>query len=315
MTDEQEKKRFRILICVDGSEASYSGLRYAVRMGGEGEDTADLTLLCVRPLDKGQSLGGIQMEVTHSNMLNWGMELPGMRALKKGSEMMVDMGFLSESWQEQVVHTDVRGDPLGDNAIVYTNDVGAQICLKMMVSPSIERGILDEIELGEYDVTIIGMCAEKDMGPGKIRPGTTKAVAAQSRGPVIVARDLEQDHGHFMCVDFTEKAIAAARKDAQIASRCHCPQYLYTVAETEAEVPEAQGVLDKAREAVEDAGLQVAGEKMEIGDPVENILAEGRKYSLIVLADSSVKGLRRFFQTSVAYEVMEKADNSVMIMR
>ncbi len=310
MSDE---KQFQILVCIDGSEASYSGLRYAVRMGAD--HTADLTLLFVRPLDKGVSTGGLQMDVARENMLNWGQELPGMRALKRGRDMLVEIGFMGDDWKEQVVHTDVRGDRLGDNSIVYTNEEGAKITLEMMVSASVERGILDEIEAGEYNVTIIGMCSENEMGPGKIRPATTKAVVSQSPSPVLVAKELEQDHGHFMCVDLSEKSIPAAVIDAQIASRCHCPVYLYSVAETQADLASAKHVVAKAKAAIEAVGLQVAGDKVEIGDPVEKILEEGRKYSLIVMADTSVKGLRRFFHTSVAYEVLERAENSVMIVR
>ncbi|VAV90925.1 hypothetical protein MNBD_ALPHA06-732 [hydrothermal vent metagenome] len=308
-----ENKQFQILVCIDGSEASYSGLRYAVRMGTD--HTADLTLLFVRPLDAGLSTGGLQMDVARENMLSWGQELPGMRALKRGRDMLVEMGFMEDSWKEQVVHTDVRGDRLGDNSIVYTNDEGAKITLEMMVSASVERGILDEIEIGEYDITIIGMCAENEKGPGKIRPATTMAVVSRSPTPVLVARDLEQDHGHFMCVDFSEKAVEAAVMDAKIAARCHCPVYLYSVAENENEMAKAQGVVARAKAAIEENGLQIASDKVEIGNPVEKILEEGRKYSLIVMADTSVKGLRRFFQTSVAYEVLERAENSVMIVR
>lgn len=308
-----DKRQFQILVCIDGSEASYSGLRYAVRMGAD--HTADLTLLFVRPVDDGLNTAGLQMEIARENMLSWGHELPGMRALKRGRDMLVEMGFMEDSWKEQVVHTDVRGDKLGDNSIIYTSEDGAKITLEMMVSPSVQRGILDEIEIGEYDITIIGMCSEKEMGPGKIRPATTMAVVSQSPGTVLVARELEQDHGHFMCVDFTDKAIDAAVKDAQIAARCHCPVYLYSVAENNEELPVAEGVVARAKAAIEDGGLQTAGDWVDVGDPVEKILERGRKYSLIVLADTSVKGFRRFFQTSVAYEVLGRAENSVMIVR
>ncbi|MCF6292805.1 MAG: universal stress protein [Robiginitomaculum sp.] len=307
------EKQFQILVCIDGSESSYSGLRYAVRMGAD--HTADLTLLFVRPLDQGLGSGGLQMDIARENMLNWGHELPGMRALKRGRDMLVEMGFMEDSWKEQVVHTDVRGDKLGDNSIIYTNEDGAKITLEMMVSPSVERGILDEIEIGEYDITIIGMCSEEEMGAGKIKPATTMAVVSQSPTPVLVARELEQEHGHFMCVDFTDKAIEAAVKDAKIAVRCHCPIYLYSVAETDDELPIALGVVARAKAAIEAAGMQVVSDSVEIGNPVEKILEQGRKYSLIVLADTSVKGLRRFFQTSVAYEVLQRAENSVMIVR
>jgi len=313
--EAEEKKCFSILVCIDGSEESYSGLRYAVRMGSD--NSANLTLLYVRPVDQGLSSGGLQMRVARENMLKWGVELPGTKALKKGRDMLVEMGFMADDWKEQVVHTDVTGDPLGDNTTVYMNDEGASIALKLLVSPSVDRGILDECEVGAYDITIISMTetAEAKEHAGYISPATTFTVATQHRGTVLVARELEEDHGHFMCVDFSDKAIQAAVKDAQIAARCHCPVHLYSVASNEDELDKAKGVVAKAKAAIEAEGLSIAGESVEIGDPVESIVGKGRKYSLIVLADTSVKGLRRFFTTSVAYEVLQKAANSVMIVR
>ncbi len=313
--DSGAENRFEILVCIDGSDESYSGLRYAVRMGAD--NSANLTLLYVRPVDQGLSSGGLQMRVARENMLKWGVQLPGTRALKKGHDMLVEMGFMAEDWQEQIVHTDVFGDPLGDNTVVYMNEVGAKISLKLLVSPKVDRGILDECELVDYDLVIVShsTSAEAREHAGYISPATAYCVARQHRGTVLVARELEQDHGHFMCVDFSKKAARAAVKDAQLAARCHCPVHLYTVARDEAEMDKAKSVIANAKAAIMDAGLSIASEAIDMGDPVECIVGKGRKYSLIVLADTSVKGVRRFFTTSVAYEVLQKAANSVMIVR
>ena len=52
MNDQDARKnRFRILVCIDGSDECYQSLRYAARLGG-GVD-ADIVLLYVRPVDQG----------------------------------------------------------------------------------------------------------------------------------------------------------------------------------------------------------------------------------------------------------------------
>ena len=72
----------------------------------------------------------------------------------------------------------------------------------------------------------------------------------------------------------------------------------------------------RSRQAIEEAGIQVSGAKVEIGDPVEKIVAEGKNYSVIVLsAPTKKKGWRRIFAVSVANKVLENAHNSVMIAR
>ncbi len=309
------KDHFSVLVCIDGSDESYRALRYAVRIGS-GTD-ANLTLLYVRPVDQGMRTGGLDLSVARANLLDWGLELPGMKALKKGRDMLIELGWLGADWQEEFRHADVTGDPLGDNMIVYTSEQGRSITLKLMVSPSIAHGILDEGDMGDYDLVILPMPERvTDAGPDFIEPGVAEIVAMEYTGTVLVARALEESHGHLLCVSDNEESIRAARKDAQIASRCACPVYLFSVARNEDEVPKAEAALAKARKAIEEEGIGISGEKVALGDAVEAIIEEGRSYSVIVVsAPTRKKGWRRFFTSSVAFNVLERAYNSVMIAR
>ncbi len=67
------RRRFRILVCVDGTDESYVGLRYAAEIG-RSED-CDIILAYVRPTDQGLRSGGLQLRVARENMLDWGLEL------------------------------------------------------------------------------------------------------------------------------------------------------------------------------------------------------------------------------------------------
>ena len=151
---EIRKSRFRILVCVDGSEESYRGLRYAARLGA-GED-ADIILLYVRPTDQGLRAGGLQVRVARENMLNWGLELPGITYLKKGRDMLIETEEQAALWDQQSAHTDVDGDPLGDNKIEYRNESGKSIVLKLKTASSVAGGILDQYDLGPYNLIILG---------------------------------------------------------------------------------------------------------------------------------------------------------------
>lgn len=307
---------FRILICVDGSDESYRALRYAVRIGS-GTD-ADLTLLYVRPIDQGMRTGGLQISVARENLLEWGLDLPGMNVLKKSRDVLVEAEFLADDWDEEFVHTDVRGDPLGDNSIIYHSEDGRSVCLKLMVSPSVVRGILDECEQGKYDITILPKSNAKTerSGLGFIEPNVAETVAIEYEGTVLVARELEQSHGHLVCVTDNDESIQAARRDAEIAGRCACPVYLLSVASNETAVESAEHAIATAKSEIEKSGIQVSGKKVVIGDPVDIIIEEGKSYSVIVLSPSTkAVGWRRFFTSGTAYKVLQNAHNSVMIAR
>ncbi len=304
--------RYNILLCIDGSEESFRGLRYAVKVS-RGND-ADITLLFVRPVDKSGRSSGLDMRVARENMLEWGLELPGMQALEDAHQELIKMGYMDEEWEFETVHREVVGDPLGDNMVVYTSSENEHIVLKLMVSTSVARGILDECELNDYDLTILAMSGD-GTGHSSINWGVTRSVVSEHKGTILLARGIEENHGHLICVNQDEKSIAAAKKDAIMASRCDCPVHLLSVAENEEEVPEAETAITWARAAITKAGVEVVDSTVAIGDPITQIIKHGAPYSVIVMADSHVKGLRRIFQTSVAYEVLKKAHNSVMIVR
>lgn len=313
--DNDNGKLFKILVCLDGTPDSYRGLRYAARIGS-GAD-ADITLLYVRQADKELHAGGLYMRMARENMLDWGLELPGMLALRQGRDMLKEMGYLDADWLSQNSHTEIQGDPLGDNTVEYTSKNGQKVILKLKVSPSPEFGILDESEAHDYDITIVSSSSPAKQGSRGVRFGdsVSQVVATESKNTVIVAKSLEENHGHLLCINGSPSSFRAARRDAMIASRCYCPIYLYCVAADEDSVHKSQAILDKARKIIEVAGYGVSGEKVVVGNRLEKIVEEGRQYSLIVLSGEHKTGWRRFFKSNFLYRILAAAHNSVMISR
>ena len=309
-TETDGPPRFNILVCIDGSEESRRGLKYAMKLG-KGTD-ADVTLLYVRMADRRAKSG---LNLARQNMVDWGFELPGMRTLKIARDQLLEMGFLGADWAEDDIRKRAYGSDTGDSMKTYTGPDGKHIALKLMVAPTTAAGILDECELNEYDLTIIAMHGRggKDVR-GQIKWKTTRVVATEHHGTVMLARDIEENHGHLICVS-DEKSIDAARKDAILASRCECPVHLISVSEDENGLDEATLAITKAKAAIEAVGVEVVSTHTAIGDPAKTIIEYGKPFSVIVMADSSVKGFRRFFQSSVAYDVLQHAENSVMIIR
>ena len=318
LSDEEitaRKKHFRILVCIDGSDECYQSLRYAARLGG-GVD-ADIVLLYVRPVDQGLRSGGLQVRVARENMLKWGIELPGIKDLKKGFDMLKELGVMDgEDWSEHTVHTDVDNDPLGDNKTEYVNAKGKMVVLKLKVATDIAVGILEQWELGPYDLIILGASSRwKGLARSLWDPAVAEKVAIHAPCSVLVARDLDVGHGHLICTDGSDQAMEMVRRDGEMASRCDCPVSLMSVALDVEGEDEAKANVDKAKKALEDMGIKVLETIVKVGNPVEEIIEAGPDYSLIVVSESGKTGLQRFFMGSVAFKVMEDAHNSVMIVR
>ena len=309
-----EEKRFRILVCIDGSEESYRGLRYAARLGG-GID-ADIVLLYVRPVDQGLRSGGLQVRVARENMLSWGLELPGIKHLQKGRDMLMRLASMEGDWDEETIHRDVQGDPLGDNATIYTNHQGKKLVLKLKVASDIATGILEQWEQFKYDLIVLG--ASSNWAPMPLSlwdPAVAEKIALYAPCSVLVARELEEGHGHLICTDGSERATRAIEIDANIAARCNCSISLMSVAMDQESLPEAQENVTGARNLIQSMGFEVKDSFTPVGNPIDEIIEQGQNYSLIVMSDTGKSALKRFFMGSVAVKVLEKAKNSVLIVR
>ena len=315
MTEQESRKdRFRILVSIDGSEESYQSLRYAAKMG-KGVD-ADIVLLYVRPIDQGLRSGGLQVRVARENMLDWGLELPGIKYLKKGYDVLLEMGAAGEDWHEHKYHSNVDGDPLGDNKIEYINERGKVIVLKLTVSTDVATGILEQWELGPYDLIILGASGRsRGVAKNLWDPAVAEKVATHAPCSVLVARELDIGHGHLICTDGSEKALDTVRKDAYLASRCECPVSLISVALDIETKEEAEIHVENARKELAAMDIEVVNTITRVGKPVDEIIDAGTDYSVIVMSDSGKSGLKRLILGSVATKVLQEAYTSVMVVR
>ena len=310
----EQEERFRILVCIDGSDESYKGLRYAARLG-RGVD-ADITLLYVRLRDQGMNTGGLQVKLARENIIDWGQDLPGVRYLKIGRDLLVELGNMADDWEAKHTVKETTGDPACDHMVEYSNQAGKKIRMRLKVSNSIEGGILDQQEEGGHDLIILG-------GSGK-RRGMTKflglapvalKVAAHAPCSVLVARELEEGKGHLICTAGSERSLDMIKKEAILANRCECPISLLSVALTEEQRPDAEAAIAEARTALAAMDIPVKESGVRIGDPVREIVEAGKHHSVIVVSATNSTGMRRFFIGGTSFNVLEHATNSVLILR
>jgi nucleotide-binding universal stress UspA family protein len=313
MAEETAVKRFRFLVCIDGTDESYRGAHYAAEYGHE----HDICLCYVRPMDRGLRSGGLNVRIARENMLTWGLELPGIKYLKKGRDILMEMGAMGPDWTEEATHIDVAGDPLGDNKIEYIAKSGKEIVLKLKVAYNIPDGIIEQTEIAHYDLIILG--ASERWRKRKTMtfwdPAVAEKVVAHAPCPVLVARQLDAHRGHLLCTDGSEHANDALRKNAFLVSHGNAPVSIMTVAADVEGEPVAEANLVALRKMLTAKRTKVMESYVRVGDPVDQIVEVGKNYSVIVVSETAKSPWKRFFQGSVSTDIMQKAENSVMIVR
>lgn len=311
---EKRRNRFRVLACIDGSEESFMTVRYAAKIGWGPE--CDIIIVFIRPIDQGLRSGGLQIRLARQNMLDWGLDLPGVRYLKQSVEVLKEEGLSPEDWKTKSAHRDTWGDPLGDNKVEYVHKNGKSVVLKLKTAPDASSGILDQYELGPYNLMIMG---EPSRWRGEFKSvfdvGAVQKVSTLSPCSVLIARKSFNKKGFFLCTDGTERCEDAMRRAAVMARYMKHPITLFSVAEERSQRQQAEENIERAKEVLGQVGIRVNNSKIGMGDPVEQIVKHGSNHYVIVVSDSGKNRIRRFISGSVAFSVMRSAKNSVLNVR
>jgi nucleotide-binding universal stress UspA family protein len=310
----RRSRRFRILVCVNGTDPSYVGLDAAARIAGA--DKCDIILLYVRRIDQGLNSGGLQVRMARQNLLEWGLELPGIQFLKRGFEMLLEKSFLDEDWEEMVDHTNVFGDPLGDNKVEYRTASGKSLVLKLKTAPDVASGVLDQYELGPYNLIIMG---PPKRWRGELRsfmePSSVQKVAMLAPSSVLTVRGPCHGKGYLLCTDGSEPSIRAMRRGAVLAHFAGEPVSILSVASDDGAAAVLERRMEKLKAGLETDGITVDDVRVAVGEPTSEILEAGNPYSVIVVSDSGKSRITRFMVGSVAFDVMGRAETSVLNIR
>ncbi len=317
MVEEREKRheRFRILVCINGTDTSYEGLNLAAEIGRD--NPCDIILLYVRRIDQGLNSGGLQVRIARQNMLDWGLELPGIQYLRRGYEMLLDQGYLTKDWRTKTSHTDIFGDPLGDNKVEYRSGKKKRIILKLKTAPTVSSGILDQYELGPYNLIIMGPPKRWRGGfQSFIEPSSVQKVAMLSPCSVLTVRNsLDNKKGFLICTDGTRHCTKSMKQAAVLAENLKRPITIMSVAGEEKQLPIIKGRLKVAKQQLKDMGIENVKTIARVGDPKDEVLTVSKRFAMVIVADSGKSRMKRFLKGSIAFDIMGQAPVSVMNVR
>lgn len=308
------RNRFRILACIDGTEESFISVRKAARFGAS--DECDIVILYVRPIDTGLHAGGLQVRLARQNMLEAGFELPGVKHLKRALDMLKAEGLDVSDWQREVTNQDSWNDPAGDNKIEYRGPTGRSVVLKLKTAPDVAVGILDQYELGPYNLIIVGAPSRwRSEFRSFFDSGVVQTVATWAPCSVLVARKPNERMGFLIAIDGSARSTQAVRRAAVLGHVMKRDISLLSVAADEETRPAAQAAVANAQALLKAMGITVQEAKVAVGDVVSSIVEVGDAYGTIIVGDEKYSRLRRLFRGSVATEVVRLAATSVLEVR
>lgn len=309
----RDDQRLRILVCIGGGPEAYTGLKFVHRLSSS--SCADIALLFVRPLDSGLQSGGMEVRVARENILEWGIELPGMAHLNTARDILLDLGEIERETNEDWRHRELSGDPAGEFVREYRNPCGGTVSLRMRTASDITTAVVDDADRFDADMIIVGGSPDPVEGLRKFITPKSLAlkIAAHADQSVIVARQLEPGNGHLICVDGSEQSSAMLPKALRHSLACKCPISFLSVAREEEGRAAAEAAANEAAALFREGGIEPQDLLVKVGDPAEIIAESGYDFSLIVMAESEKPWFAKVL--SVAHDVAARARNSVMIVK
>jgi nucleotide-binding universal stress UspA family protein len=310
----QRRKRFRILACIDDTEESFDTVRMAARLAKS--DECDIIVLFVRPIDQGLWSGGLQVRVARQNMLDSGLELPSVNRLRMALDILREEGIPAEDWPRKTGHQDAWGDPLGDNKVEFSSEEGRTVVLKLKTAPDPAAGILDQYELGPYNLIIMG---EPSRWRGEFHSlfdaGVVQQVTVHAPCSVLVVRHPLEGEGFFICTDGSSRSMQAVRRAAVLAHVAGEPITLFSASRDESGLAAADENVKNARALLKAMGIKVKDLVTAAGPPAEMICQHGAGHGIIVVTDEGRTRLQRMIRGSTAVDVVRKATTSVLDVR
>ena len=309
------RQRFRILACVKDEEDKFLTARMAAQLAPD--ENCDIIIVYVRPIDQGLWSGGLQLKLARQNMLEAGLELPGLRILKGAMKALRKENIDTREWERKAGHQDAWGDPAGDNKVEFISREGRSVVLKLKTAPDPASGILDQYELGPYNLIVLG---EPSRWRGELKSwfgaGVVQRVTVLSPCSVMVTRASEKKkRGFFICTTGTARCMQAVRRSAVLAHAVGEPITLFSCARVQSDLKAAKDNVKKAKALLDAIGIKVRRSMTDVGDPVEKICEHGSSHKIIVVSDEGRSHISRLLRPSVAYGVIKDADTSVMDVR
>lgn len=310
----ERRNRFRVLACIDGSDESLITVQFAARFMIQ--DNCDLIILHVRPIDQGLHSGGLQVRLARQNMLDAGFELPGVRHLRRALAVLKEDGIDVSSWPAMSEHQDAWGDAAGDNKIEYRSPEGRSVVVKLKTAPDVANGILDQYELGPYNLIIVGKPSRwRGEFMSIFDTGIAQTVTTMAPCSVLVARPSIERTGFFICTDGTSRSMQAVRRAAVLAAVTNEPITLFSAATDASRLPIAEAAVANAAALLNAMKIRVAETRTAVGNAAEEIVELGVLHKIIVVTDEGRSRLQRLWRGSVATDVVRTARTSVLDVR
>ena len=265
---------------------------------------ADLSILYVGK--KQASAMTSTMNMSRMKLSEWEIKHPGVKVLEYAELVLSDMDLLQVNEAGEIVEKHaLKPDINGAYELHAIGKHGQNIRLRLREGEIIDQ-VIDEVDVGGYDVAIIGASKERRLAHRLIQFVNCSLFITKN------IRDIT--YKFLFAVDGTELSRKALLLGARTAGFLKAEATLLTVVEGESNIESGEACLKKAEKVLKRAGIPYL-KKVLIGDIVETVIEEAGDDNIVVMGSSKSSQLSKFFKATKAVKVVQDGNCPVLIAK
>jgi nucleotide-binding universal stress UspA family protein len=293
----------KILIAVGSKE--YSGPTLQVGMKVAKAFNASTTIV-----DVGKKIGKFDSKVAvlaQERMESWEFERPGVDVLEWAFQYLEKNNFIESQIIEAGFPKNILVETGASRAEVYLKGTICEDVKLILRNGNIISELRDEVQSGNYDVTIIGGSQKRRMAHDLIQ-------YIDSSIFVVNQIDTNRTYRILLAVNDSKGTKKAVRFGARVAQSFDIGVDILTVSKKEHFGANYKNAAELAGKFMRRCGIDYQN-IFKVGDPVQVIKEESKNNHIIVMGASTKSPLVKFFTGSVPLKVMENCNCSVLIVK
>jgi len=265
---------------------------------------ADLSILYVGKKQANVMTSTVNM--SRMKLSEWEIELPGVKVLEYAELVLSEMDLLQVNEAGEIVEKHaLKPDINGAYELHAIGKHGQNIRLRLREGEIIDQ-VIDEVDVGGYDVAIIGASKERRLAH--------RLIHFVNCSLFITKNIREITYKFLFAVDDTELSRKALLLGTRTAAFLKAEATLLTVVEGESDIESGEACLKKAEKVLKRAEIPYL-KKVLIGDSVETIIKEAGDDSIVVMGSSKSSQLSKFFKATKAVKVVQDGNCPVLIAK
>lgn len=296
-------------MCTDGEHYAEEAIRFGGRLAKE--MNADVSVLHVRPPISPRDR--VQLTTARKKLGEWNLEIPGVDYLIRAKEILTEIGLTkSVPLKEEKIDHAFRVDVHGATELHLIGLQGELVRLRLREGHPVNE-ILEEADLGDYDLVIVGSRGHKGFSTHFIG-STALRVTDLAVCSVLIAKNIKQDGAFLLCTDGSRLAERAEIIGAEMAQKLGAAMTILSVADEGTTKEEADQLTLRAEMILAQMGMK-AEQKVRMGRPSEEIIDEAKDHDIVVMGASGSSAVKKFFLGSTPLKVIEYGECPVLVVR